>query len=103
MGREYVGSVVYSFTTKPGTPEAAKDPTTHFTFSYATQLVILDEPVSSLDKSVQAQVLNLLQTLKHDLGLTYLFISHDLLVIEYLSDRVLVMYLGQIMEMGSTD
>jgi len=67
------------------------------------QLVILDEPVSSLDKSVQAQVLNLLQTLKHDLGLTYLFISHDLLVIEYLSDRILVMYLGQIMEMGSTD
>ena len=65
------------------------------------KLVILDEPVSSLDKSVQAQVLNLLQTLKHDLGLTYLFISHDLQVIEYLSDRVLVMYLGQIMEMGS--
>ena len=50
---------------------------------------------------MQAQVLNLLQTLKHDLGLTYLFISHDLQVIEYLSDRVLVMYLGQIMEMGS--
>jgi peptide/nickel transport system ATP-binding protein len=66
-------------------------------------LVILDEPVSSLDKSVQAQVLNLLQTLKHDLGLTYVFISHDLHVIEYLSDRVLVMYLGQIMEMGSTE
>jgi peptide/nickel transport system ATP-binding protein len=65
------------------------------------KLVILDEPVSSLDKSVQAQVLNLLQTLKNDLGLTYLFISHDLQVIEYLSDRVLVMYLGQIMEMGS--
>ena len=52
---------------------------------------------------MQAQVLNLLQTLKQELGLTYLFISHDLLVIEYLSDRVLVMYLGQIMEMGSTD
>ena len=66
-------------------------------------LVILDEPVSSLDKSVQAQVLNLLQTLKQDLGLTYLFISHDLQVIEYLSDRVLVMYLGQIIEMGRAD
>ena len=64
------------------------------------KLVILDEPVSSLDKSVQAQVLNLLQNLKNDLGLTYLFISHDLHVIEYLSDRVLVMYLGQVVEMG---
>jgi len=68
---------------------------------WKAKLVILDEPVSSLDKSVQAQVLNLLQTLKNDLGLTYLFISHDLQVIEYLSDRVLVMYLGQVMEMGS--
>lgn len=67
------------------------------------KLVILDEPVSSLDKSVQAQVLNLLQNLKHDLGLTYVFISHDLHVIEYLSDRVLVMYLGQVMEMGSAE
>jgi peptide/nickel transport system ATP-binding protein len=67
------------------------------------KLVILDEPVSSLDKSVQAQVLNLLQQLKDELGLTYLFISHDLHVIEYLSDRVLVMYLGQIIEMGSAD
>jgi peptide/nickel transport system ATP-binding protein len=64
------------------------------------KLVILDEPVSSLDKSVQAQVLNLLQHLKTDLGLTYVFISHDLHVIEYLSDRVLVMYLGQIVEVG---
>jgi peptide/nickel transport system ATP-binding protein len=67
------------------------------------RLVILDEPVSSLDKSVQAQVLNLLQQLKDDLGLTYLFISHDLHVIEYLSDRVLVMYLGQVVEVGSAE
>ena len=67
------------------------------------KLVILDEPVSSLDKSVQAQVLNLLQTLKNDLRLTYVFISHDLHVIEYLSDHVLVMYLGQIMEMGRAE
>jgi peptide/nickel transport system ATP-binding protein len=67
------------------------------------KLVLLDEPVSSLDKSVQAQVLNLLQTLKNDLGLTYVFISHDLHVIEYLSDRVLVMYLGHIVELGSAE
>jgi len=64
------------------------------------KLIVLDEPVSSLDKSVQAQVLNLLQSLQKGLGLTYVFISHDLQVIEYLSDRVLVMYLGQIVELG---
>jgi len=64
------------------------------------RLVILDESVSALDKSVEAQILNLLQSLKAQLGLTYIFISHDLNVIEYISDRILVMYLGQVVERG---
>ncbi|HEY7517201.1 MAG TPA: oligopeptide/dipeptide ABC transporter ATP-binding protein [Methylomirabilota bacterium] len=65
------------------------------------KLLVLDEPVSALDKSVQAQVLNLLQDLKAELALTYVFISHDLNVIEYIADRVLVMYLGHVVETGS--
>ncbi len=64
------------------------------------RLVILDEAVSALDKSVEAHVLNLLGQLKRHFNLTYLFISHDLAVVQYVSDRVLVMYLGQVVELG---
>jgi peptide/nickel transport system ATP-binding protein len=67
------------------------------------RMVILDEPVSALDKSIEAQVLNLLRGLKRQFNLTYLFISHDLNVVRYLSDRVLVMYLGRAVEIGPID
>ena len=71
--------------------------------AFEPRLVILDEAVAALDKSVQAQVLNLLQELKVERGLTYLFISHDLQVVRYLADRVLVMYLGRVVEIGPVE
>jgi len=64
------------------------------------KFIVCDEPVSSLDVSIQAQIIKLLSDLKDEFGLSYLFITHDLAVIKYISDRVAVMYLGKIMEMG---
>jgi len=65
------------------------------------KFIVLDEPTSSLDVSVQAQVLNMLKSLQHDLKLTYLFISHDLNVIKFMSNRIAVMYLGRVVEVAS--
>jgi oligopeptide/dipeptide ABC transporter ATP-binding protein len=72
-------------------------------FILRPEVVILDEPISALDVSVQAQVLNLLRSLQEQLGLTYVFISHDLAVAEYFCDRVAVLYLGQVMEVADRE
>ena len=67
------------------------------------ELIIADEPISALDVSIQAQIINLMNDLRHRMGLTILFIAHNLSVVKYFSDRIAVMYYGKIVEMASSE